>query len=606
MSARLTSKTLRRLTGAAGVVLLVAGCGGRADAPAADAAAAPARTQASDPARTADHGLKPTLVAQTAALSSESARHSVYGNYLAGQFANKRGDLPAATRFLGKALERDPDNPELLRQTFLLTASIGEMDRALKLARRMADTPAEHSAATVLRALAEAKRGNYDAATTELDGLPEHGLSQLLDPLLAGWIAQATGNEADQIAALDPLNAIDGVDLLRQLHMALIHDLAERPEAARKSYEAALETADTVTLRLAWLAANFHVRQGDTAAAETLLDRFEDANPNTPTTDVMRQRLLGGDPEGRPVATAQQGMAEALFNLAGLLNQQGARELALIHARLALYVRPEFDFGRMLLAEILENQQRGAAALDAYRDIAPESPFHDTAQLRIASQLQSLDRTDEAIALLESMARKRDGFEPLYRLGNVHRGEENFDAAAGAYRKALNRLGETQEQHWTLHYFLGIALERTDRWDAAETQFKRALELRPEQPYVMNYLAYSWVEQKTNLDKAQAMLRRAVEQRPEDGFIVDSLGWVYYRLEQYDKAVKYLERAVELRPTDPVINDHLGDAYWKVGRKQEARYQWHRAKTLDPDDDVLAQIETKLEEGLEAADGPNG
>jgi len=98
------------------------------------------------------------------------------------------------------------------------------------------------------------------------------------------------------------------------------------------------------------------------------------------------------------------------------------------------------------------------------------------------------------------------------------------------------------------------------------------------------------------------MLHQAVELRPEDGFIVDSLGWAYYRLEQYEKAVTYLERAVTLEPGDPVINDHLGDAYWRVGREREARYQWERALTLEPAPDEVPEIEAKLEAGLPKRD----
>jgi Flp pilus assembly protein TadD len=94
------------------------------------------------------------------------------------------------------------------------------------------------------------------------------------------------------------------------------------------------------------------------------------------------------------------------------------------------------------------------------------------------------------------------------------------------------------------------------------------------------------------------MIRRAVEQRPDDGYIVDSLGWAYFRINNYDDAVKNLERAVELKPEDPTINDHLGDAYWKVGRFLEAAFQWSHARDLKPDADELARIEAKLKSGL--------
>ena len=136
------------------------------------------------------------------------------------------------------------------------------------------------------------------------------------------------------------------------------------------------------------------------------------------------------------------------------------------------------------------------------------------------------------------------------------------------------------------------------QWSSAEADFKRALELFPDQAHVLNYLGYSWIDQGINLDEGMRMIRRAVEQRPDDGYIVDSLGWAHYRIREYDEAVKQLERAVELKPQDPTINDHLGDAYWKVGRTLEAEFQWAHARDLKPEPDDLKKINEKLRTGL--------
>jgi tetratricopeptide (TPR) repeat protein len=455
----------------------------------------------------------------------------------------------------------------------------------------------------VLRTLAAVRAGELDQARTVLGELPGRGLGELVAPLLGSWIALAEGNSPDNVADLSGLDGIQGIDLLQQVHAALIHDLSGRREAARKAFDAATADTDVLSLRLVWLAANFYARDGETERALGLMDTYLKRNPGSTTAKLIRRRLGAAESPARLVDNAEQGLAEALFNIAGLLNQQGATDLALLYAQLSLYMHEDFAFGRMLLGEILTNQGRSDAAIAAYETVPSDSPFAYVAKLRVASALQELGKPDAAIGMLRTVADAHpDRYEPMYRIGNVHRSEEAFADAATAYRGALDRLGATNQQHWSLHYFLGIALERTDQWADAEAQFKRALELRPEQPYVMNYLAYSWVEQETNLEQAQTMLKQAVEQRPEDGFIVDSMGWVHYRLGHYDKAVRYLERAVELRPADPVINDHLGDAYWKVGRKREARFQWHRALSLDPDADVESRIETKLEQGLDAVD----
>src|SRR5690606_3282769 len=128
--------------------------------------------------------------------------------------------------------------------------------------------------------------------------------------------------------------------------------------------------------------------------------------------------------------------------------------------------------------------------------------------------------------------------------------------------------------------------------------FKKALELYPDQPQVLNYLGYSWVDRGENLEEALQMIRKAVEMRPQDGYIVDSLGWAYYKLGRYNEAVVELEKAVKLRPEDPTINDHLGDAYWQAGRGLEATFQWNHAIAGKPEAAELAKIEKKLKQGL--------
>jgi Flp pilus assembly protein TadD len=227
------------------------------------------------------------------------------------------------------------------------------------------------------------------------------------------------------------------------------------------------------------------------------------------------------------------------------------------------------------------------------------------AQIGRAEALVSAGDTQGAITVLQALVEQYpDQAVVFVTLGDTLRREERFVDARAAYDSAIALLGTPQENHWPVFFARGITHERQNEWPQAEADFRKALELRPDQPQVLNYLGYTMVEKKINLDEALDMIERAVAAEPDSGYIVDSLGWVLYRLGRYDEALVHMERAVELMPIDPVINDHLGDVYWAVGRYREAEFQWHRALSfITPEESTDAdpeRIRRKLEVGLDA------
>ena len=196
------------------------------------------------------------------------------------------------------------------------------------------------------------------------------------------------------------------------------------------------------------------------------------------------------------------------------------------------------------------------------------------------------------------MAREPANYEAWVTLGNVQRNSDEFADSAKSYDAALKLVSKPERNHWSVFYFRGIANERQKQWPQAETDFRKALELSPDEPSVLNYLGYSLIDKNEKLDEAIAMVKKAVELKPNDGYIVDSLGWAYFQLRDYPSAVEQLERAVDLKAGDPIIAEHLGDAYWRVGRKLEAGFQWNHAKVNKPEPEDLKRIEGKIKNGM--------
>jgi Flp pilus assembly protein TadD len=266
---------------------------------------------------------------------------------------------------------------------------------------------------------------------------------------------------------------------------------------------------------------------------------------------------------------------------------------------MALYLEPEHTFALVSLANAYESARRYADAIAAYDRVAKGTPLQSEIEIRKAFDLNSLDKVDEAKAILDKLTTENPkDLKALDALGSVMRVRKRYSEAVGYYTRALELVKKPAKRHWSLFYSRGTCYERLKDWPPAEADLQKALKLYPDQPMVLNYLGYSWVDQNRNLKEGMSLIEKAVALKPDDGYIVDSLGWAHFKLGNFKEAVRFLERAVELKPEDPVLNDHLGDALWRVGREREARFQWDQALTLEPEPDEVEKIKKKLTEGL--------
>jgi tetratricopeptide (TPR) repeat protein len=522
------------------------------------------------------------------------------GAYLAGRAAANAHDFGAAALYLGQALQQDPDNLELLRRTFVAMAGEGRRAEMLQLAQRVVQREPLAVLANLVIALDDVRGGRLEAADTRLAELPRSGITNLVLPLVRGWIAAGRKDGDSAAAALKPLSDSSAFATLHALHAALVADFVGDKTAAADGYREAIDSTQTPPFRLVEIAGNYYERTGDTEKARALYDNFLKLNPETLLLQTALARLKAGTKPAPTVRSVEEGLAEALFDVSSILQRERpASEFGLIYDRLALQLKPNFPMAQMLLGDILEGLKRETDAIAVYQTIAPESPFRWSARLRVAASHDSMGQVDGAIAELTQMAaEKPEREDALVRLGDLYRGHERWSEAVSAYDTAIGRLPQVERRHWALLFSRAIALERSKNWQRAEGDLEQALKLEPDQPYVLNYLGYTWIEQGVNLERARTMVERAVDLRPQDGHIVDSLGWLYYRTGDYEKAVRQLERAVELRPQDATINDHLGDAYWQVGRRDEARFQWTRSLSLEPEPELKTAVEAKLKDGL--------
>jgi len=572
-----------------GMALILAGLCGCAGAVAGDRA-----QQEATPA--------PLMLADVQAEELPNA-NSGAGGYLAGRHARLENDSGAALRYFQRALDDDPANAELLGRA--LMAALAERDMVLgtEYAERLLVVDPESPIGLLALSVSKALEGDWPNVSTIIERSPASGLNRYMVPLLSGWSLVALGNQDAALQALEPLAGNSIFASTHDFHSGLMAELFGRMQPAESGYAGALSALRGGSLRVVIAAGGFYHRNGRLDEARAIYDSFLDLNPDTTFLDPAYRRLDNGEPPATLVGNANEGIAEALYGAAISLYQENALEPALVYNQLALSLRPDFDVGHMLLGDILNAMARVNGAVEAYRAVPDDSPLKWAVRLRTANGLAELDEIEAAAEQLKIMARERpERADPLIALADMMRVDERYDETIEAYDLAFARIPTLENRHWPLLYARGMSLERAKRWERAESDFLRALELEPDQPLVLNYLGYSWVEMGRNLDEARQMIEKAVEQRPNDGYIVDSLGWVLYRLGEYEDAVRFLERAAELRANDPVILGHFGDGLWQVGRSAEARFQWRRALSFEPEAELDEALRRKIEKGLSEDD----
>ncbi len=529
------------------------------------------------------------------------ASDTTYGNYLAARYASSVHEPKIAEKYFDKTLAKDADNAMVLDRAFMTATMAGEMDRAVRLGRRLVKIAPDHRMAHLVLALDDIQRGRYAAAHAEIGNAEAGAFVALVGSLTQSWAAAGEGDRAAALASLKTFEGKPAFDLFRTYHTAEILDLLGDNDGAAKAYREAMDSSGDGSIRIVQAYASFLSRQGQPDKATKVITDFLTLSPQHPLALAALAQLKSGKVLKPIVANASEGIAEALYGLGSALAQESGSDLAILYLRLAIWMRPNFDVANTLLADTYEQKKLWSEALSAYAQVPKSSPLYENARIQSASNLNRLDRQPEAIAMLSDLAKADpQSIEPLVALGDIYRSKEKYAEAATQYAHAIALAGAEQPSHWSLYYARGICNERLGKWQDAERDLKTALKLSGDHPLVLNYLGYSWIEQGTHLDEALAMIEKAVELRPTDGFIVDSLGWAKYRLGDYAHAVQVLQRAVELEPGDSTINDHLGDAFWKVGRKIEARFQWSHALEMKPEPDRISVLKAKLQYGLDA------
>ena len=415
----------------------------------------------------------------------------------------------------------------------------------------------------------------------------------------------AGGDLAGAANAVQGLDRFDGLAPLKYFQLGLLYDFAGQPAKAEENFKKTVEETGQINWRVTDAMANFYLRHHRSDEATAIYRRFIKDNAASELAKSLLGNTTGAVPQPA-IRSAEDGLAEAFFDLASIVDRPETVELALFYSRCALALRPDSRLRNCCFptsSPATARRRRASPCCGRSWRAHGISRRPSCASLPISTASTAATKRSRCC---NGWRRSSQCGPPRKQLGDLLREKKRFAEAVDAIPRRSGGAAADAAERWALFYSRGISLERAGQWQKAEADLLHALKLKPDQPLVLNYLGYSSIDRGAHLHRGLQMIEKAVDLRPEDGYIVDSLGWAHYRLGDYRSAVQYLEKAVELVPNDPTINDHLGDAYWQTGRVIEARYQWRRALQFGPEKDDVKPIEGKLVRGMPPPARANG
>ena len=215
----------------------------------------------------------------------------------------------------------------------------------------------------------------------------------------------------------------------------------------------------------------------------------------------------------------------------------------------------DLDIVKRLVSLFLENEDFIDA--NAYNKVLLHK-FSDDPSGYINAAIISLnnDSPEEAIKSLEpNIAKLKDNYSALYLLGTSYFQIADLSSAEKYLNLSLNVYPQSRSSKHTL----AMIYDQTGQWIKSDSLYLELIKTDSTDAQAYNNFAYSLVERKANLELALEMSIIANKIQPNSAPYLDTLGWIYFHLEQYEKSLEYVQHSYSIDNTNPIIVEHLAD-----------------------------------------------
>lgn len=197
---------------------------------------------------------------------------------------------------------------------------------------------------------------------------------------------------------------------------------------------------------------------------------------------------------------------------------------------------------------------------------------------RTAESLKtSIEYFESAIRLDAKYALAYSGLADAYIVLGLYGRYSPVEVMPKALQAAAQAL-QIDEQLPEAHISLGCTKAVYEwKWQEAEEQFKRGIELKPEYAGAHHWYAINFLAPLSRFEEAILEIKKALELEPSSLVINATVGLTYYFARQFDTAIEHFRRALDMDPDFPITNFFLGRALVQKSQYKEAIDHFQRA-----------------------------
>jgi putative PEP-CTERM system TPR-repeat lipoprotein len=442
---------------------------------------------------------------------------------LTAKLQSAAGKADEAERTLRSALEQAPGDADIQLDLAKLAAARGDMQPAMALPDRIAQSGAAYSRALLLRASIKMTQGHFGEAREDLVKAQSAGGRNVLR--VPEKLNLATYLTETDLALQDIEGATKSLALLdqwagqaattRYLH-ARIALLNNDPAAAITECQKALR-ADPKHIQAQLLLAGTHLGQGSLEQAEEALTRLLATQDNIAARKLLAQVYLArGQPDrAQDTLRAASDGAEADPQVdwlmgAALLQSGGSSQEALERLERSVAGLPDSAERRIELAAAYISARMPAKAVETLNAIPANSPVAPRAKTLLVLATATGKSSAEARREIDGLVAKNPNDAALLAAaGSYYAAGSDVEKARGL----LSRSVELEPKAVSARLSLTRLLLRVNDAPAAETQLKEVLLIEPSNQtarIALSELAWS----RGDKDQSRKWLEEAISVEP--------------------------------------------------------------------------------------------